>query len=213
MEKSELFEGISAAERDKLLVCFKAESAEYQNGEIICDFSCRRGLIGILSRGRAFTSRIDAGGNRTILEMLPEGSIFGETIAFAPGGDDVAVIAAASAAVTFIEYNHITKRCSNACAYHSRLVENMLKLISEKSMRLSERVEILSRRTIREKALAYFRGLTLKRGGGFVKLPFSVTTLSEYLCVDRSALSRELKKLKQEGEIELSGGMLRLPKP
>ena len=103
----------------------------------------------------------------------------------------------------YIDYEHIVKRCPNACAHHSTVVSNLVRLMSEKTQALSEHLEILSRRSTREKLLAYFRLLAAKNKSSYFTLPFSQTSLAEYICVDRSAMVRELGRMSDEGLIEM----------
>ena len=95
----------------------------------------------------------------------------------------------------------VTKRCEKACAHHTRVVENMFQLVAEKATSLYERVEVLSRRSIRDKLLCYFSLLAAKSGGEIL-LPFSLSALADYISADRSAMMRELKKLKEEGVVQ-----------
>ena len=101
--------------------------------------------------------------------------------------------------VLMIDYEHIVKRCPKACAHHSTVVANLVKLMSEKTQALSEHLEILSRRTTREKLTAYFSLLAAKNKSAYFTLPFSQTSLADYICVDRSALSAQLSRLRREG--------------
>ena len=107
--------------------------------------------------------------------------------------------------VVFIDYPHILKRCENACLHHSMLVQNMLRLMGGKAQGLSARVDVLSRRSIREKLLCYFRQMAEKEAGNTFTLPFSLSTLADYIATDRSAMMRELKRLKEE-EVIVSDG-------
>ena len=101
----------------------------------------------------------------------------------------------------FIDYAHILKRCENACTHHSLLVQNMLRLMADKAQALSMRVDVLSRRSIREKLLCYFRQLADSGGKNTFTLPFSLSTLADYIATDRSAMMRELKRLREEGTV------------
>lgn len=106
------------------------------------------------------------------------------------------------------------KRCPKACAHHSTVVSNLVKLMSEKTQALSEHLEILSRRTTREKLTAYFSMLAAKNKSLYFTLPFSQTSLADYICVDRSAMVRELKRMSDEGMIEIERRnvkLIRLP--
>ena len=86
----------------------------------------------------------------------------------------------------------------------------MLRLMSDKSQALSERVDVLSRRSIREKLLCYFRQLAGKNGGKTFTLPFSLSTLADYIATDRSAMMRELKRLREEELITSDGRRFQL---
>ena len=112
--------------------------------------------------------------------------------------------------VEFVDYSHITKRCSRACDHHSVLVQNLLRLIADKALALGERVEVLSQRSIRDKLLCYFTLQSAKNGGGTFRLPFSLSRLAEYISTDRSAMMRELKKIREEGIAEVKNGEITL---
>ena len=112
--------------------------------------------------------------------------------------------------MVFIDYHHILKRCERACTHHSLLVQNMLRLISDKAQALSERVDVLSRRSIREKLLCYFNQLAEKEGSRTFQLPFSLSMLADYIATDRSAMMRELKRLKEEGVLRSEGRRITL---
>ena len=92
-----------------------------------------------------------------------------------------------------------------ACRHHSLLVENLFRLMAEQARRLSRRVEVLSQRSIRDKLLCYFRILGLESGAETFTLPFSLSTLADYISTDRSAMMRELKKMRQDGVVAIDG--------
>ncbi|MFR3920744.1 MAG: Crp/Fnr family transcriptional regulator [Dysosmobacter welbionis] len=112
--------------------------------------------------------------------------------------------------ILFIDNSCIFKRCENACTHHSTLVYNMMNLLSNKTRSLSERVDVLSRRSIREKLLCYFRQQTEKSGEDVFTLPFSLSVLADYIATDRSAMMRELRHLKEEGVLRSEGRRITL---
>ena len=124
--------------------------------------------------------------------------------------DSLEVVCRTACDVVFIDYPHILKRCERACTHHSLLVQNMLRLISDKAQALSERVDVLSRRSIREKLLCYFNQLAEKEGSRTFQLPFSLSMLADYIATDRSAMMRELKRLKEEGVLRSEGRRITL---
>ena len=105
----------------------------------------------------------------------------------------------------FIPAYKLTDRCEKTCTHHNRMIENLFHLMTEKATALSERVEVLSRRSIRDKLLCYFTLQTARAGRGTFTLPFSLSALADYISTDRSAMMRELKKLRESGEVDVEG--------
>ena len=207
LESSPLFQDISYEEYSRLLTCFQAVQKSFRSDDLIYDFSSpQNDAVGIVERGCAALIRIDEEGVATVMEELGPGGVFGRTLAFAgASGDSLQVVCRTPCDVLFIDYPHILKRCENACNHHSVLVQNMLRLMSDKAQALSQRVDVLSRRSIREKLLCYFRQLSERAGSNTFTLPFSLSTLADYIATDRSALMRELKRLREEGAIRSDG--------
>ena len=207
LEKSPLFQDISYEEYRSLLTCFQAVQKSFRSDDLIYDFSSpKNDAVGIVERGCAALIRIDEEGVATVMEELGPGGVFGRTLAFAgSSGDSLQVVCRTPCDVLFIDYPHILKRCEHACNRHSVLVQNMLRLMSGKAQALSERVDVLSRRSIREKLLCYFRQLAESSGKNTFTLPFSLSTLADYIATDRSAMMRELKRLREEGVVSSDG--------
>jgi len=193
-----LLSGIGYSDFEKMYHCIEAKSRHYNKGDIILLAGDTVNHIGLVLNGGVKVIKEDADGNITILTELGASELFGEV--FACAGIDhspVTVQAAEKSEILFINYKKIITSCSRACDFHLRLVENMLKLIAQKSLMLNQKIEILSRRTIRDKLLLYFdiqRGMAKK-----FTIPYNREELANYLCVDRSALSNELCKMRDEG--------------
>ncbi len=207
LSKSPLFRDISYEEYCRMLTCFHAVQKSFRPDDLIYDFmSGKNDAVGIIERGKASLIRIDEAGVSTVMEEMSTGGVFGRTLAFASSNrDSLEVICRTPCDVLFIDYPHILKRCQNACAHHSMLVQNMLMLMSEKAQSLSQRVDVLSRRSIREKLLCYFHQLAEKEGKDTFELPFSLSTLADYIATDRSAMMRELKRLREDGILQSDG--------
>ena len=155
--------------------------------------------------------RIDEAGVATVLEDMGPGGVFGRHLAFAGfAADSLEVVARTACDILFIDNSCIFKRCENACTHHSTLVYNMMNLLSNKTRSLSERVDVLSRRSIREKLLCYFRQQAEKSGEDLFPLPFSLSVLADYIATDRSAMMRELRHLKEQGIVCTDGRQIRL---
>ena len=203
MEVKSIFEGISEADIEKMLKCFEARKLTFKKDRTIVTNIINVKLIGIMLSGTANMERYDYNGNRSIIEKLSPNSVFGEV--FSRLGSDISVIATSDCEVLFIEDEHIIKKCKKGCLYHNILTNNMLKLLSQKIVELNERVEILSKRSIRDKLLSYFELLASSNPKRSFLLPFTYTDLADYLSVDRSAMMREIKNLKEDGFIQTNG--------
>ena len=206
-----VFDGISVEECRRIYDCFGVQERCFKPEELIYDFDTGRHTIGLLATGSAIVERMDRRGDRTILEHLEPGGVFGEMLMFQNVlGDSVCVSCEKTCCVWFFPEEKLERRCEKNCGHHNRMIENMFRLIRDKATALSERVEVLSRRSIREKLLCYFSLQQAKCGGSFT-LPFSLSALADYISTDRSAMMRELKKLRQSGRVRIEGRKVTIP--
>ena len=198
--------GVSAEECALMEQCFGVFSQCYEVDDTIYDFGDGRNMVGVVTAGTAEVERIDERGGRTILEHLEVGSVFGELLMFERANDDsITVVCTRPCCVSFVPAAALLKRCEKACSHHTRVVENMFRLVTDKASALSERVEVLSRRSIREKLLRYFTLQSAKCGEDSFELPFSLSALADYISTDRSAMMRELKKMRDEELVAVNG--------
>ena len=211
MTDSPLLEGVSPQECQAMRACLGVYEQYFRPGDIVYDLGGGRNMLGVLTDGAAVIERVDGKGERTILEHLEPGGVFGEMMMFRSAVDNSVVVrCAAPCCVSFLRSEAVLRRCEHACACHSRLVENLFRLVTDKATSLSERVEVLSRRSIREKLLRYFELQAAKNAGGTFFLPFSLSALADYISTDRSAMMRELKKMRQEMLVTVSGRRITL---
>ena len=211
MTDSPLLEGVSPQECQAMRACLGVYEQYFRPGDIVYDLGGGRNMLGVLTDGAAVIERVDGKGERTILEHLEPGGVFGEMMMFRSSVDNSVVVrCAAPCCVSFLRSEAVLRRCEHACECHSRLVENLFRLVTDKATSLSERVEVLSRRSIREKLLRYFELQAAKNAGGTFFLPFSLSALADYISTDRSAMMRELKKMRQEMLVTVSGRRITL---
>ena len=209
--KNSLFHNISDEDQNSMMNCFESYVKKYNSGEIICFFDEDDKGIGIIESGNAQVIRCMPNGSQTILEYLTNGDIFGQLFYFYAGRENISVEAASKCTVRFIDYEHIIKRCSRACAHHSQLVHNLLCMVSEKTQSICEHLEVLSQRSIRERLISYFEILSVQNNSKTFELPFTMSSLADYLSVDRSAMSRELGKMRSEGLVKIDHKKITLP--
>ena len=208
MNEIALFNGIENKDVKSMLNCFNATTICYKNGTTIISNLANTGAIGIIYEGSANLIKIDYNGNRTIIEKLERGSIFGEV--FLPNSDELSIVATDNCTVISFDYEHITRRCKKSCPYHSKLIDNMIQILADKIVNMNNRIDILTKKTIREKLLEYFKTIEKEKLSKTFKLNLNFTELADYFGVDRSALMREIKNLKNEGFIETKGNRITL---
>ena len=160
--------------------------------------------------GEADLIRYDLNGNRTIVEHFSNNDIFGEIFYVVNTNNELFVEEKKSCTVLFFIYDDLQTKCNPHCTFHTTLSNHLSTLFLDKVIELNTRIELLSKRTIREKLLGYFNVVSSKNMGKTFQIPFSLTDLADYLSIDRSAMMRELKLLKEDGFIEKSGNRIRL---
>lgn len=195
-----LFNKISVKEQKKLLKLLETSILSYPKNTAILSV-LNENIIGIVLEGKAQIIRTDYNGNRTIIEELEEESVFGTTIS-SLSSDECEIITKENTKVLIIDYDLIIKKENTNYAYYNQFIKNLLNITTEIIEEKNDRIEILTKKSIRDKLLEYFNIYSKKHGSRIIYLPFSFTDLSDYLAVDRSAMSRELKNLKEEGFIE-----------
>lgn len=201
--KSPLFAGIDPKDMDGMLGCIGYHIRTYEKGEMIAFEEDNIDHVGLVLDGAVDMIKEDLWGNRTMLvRTYPEG-IFGET--FACGEESLAVVsfqAAQDTKVMFLSFCRVMHTCTHACQFHQTLIENMVRLIARKNRELMRKVEVVSKKTLREKILAYLSIQAQTQGAKTFEIPLGRVEWAEYLCADRSALTRELAKMKEEGLVD-----------
>ncbi len=206
-----LFDGIDPRDRAAVLGCTGYHIGTFRKGEIIAFEAEHIRHIGIPLYGSVDLIKEDVWGNKTLLLRAGKDEVFGET--FACGEDSISVVTfvvSEDAKILFIPFQRVMHSCTMACEFHHRLIENMVRIIAAKNRELMRRVEVVSKRTIREKLLAYLSLEAQRQQTRYFSIPFGRLELAEYLCVDRSALTRELAKMKAEGLIDFDRNCFRL---
>ena len=210
ISKNALFQNVSIESIEKMMPCFDMKKRNFAEKDIIPTVEGTKEYICLLLEGAVSVSRISIDGSLDLLEYMEDTGVFGDAFAFANREDEFITVCEKDCSVLFIEKGQITKRCSNACQHHTRVVENLLQLMAGKVVHLTEKVDILSHRSIRGKLMSYFRIQSTKQNNLTFELPFSLLKLANYLCIDRSAMMRELKKMKDDEMIEMEGRMVTL---
>ena len=200
---SPLFSGIQSGNLDVMLGCIGYHISRFRKGEIIAFEEENIKHVGIVLSGAVDMVKEDLWGNKTMLVRMRRNELFGET--FACGEDNMSVVnfvVAEEARILFLPFERVMNSCTNSCAFHHQLIENMVRLIANKNRDLIRKVEVISKKTLREKILAYLSIQAQAQNSRYFEIPLGRVEWAEYLCADRSALTRELTKMKEDGIIE-----------
>lgn len=190
--------------------CHRIQKKNFSKNEVITSYIKKRNQFCILVNGNADLVRYDLNGNRTIVEHFSKNDVFGEVFYTITTNNELLVEAREKCDVLFYRYNDIHNKCRNNCKFHQKLSEDLPELILSKVTDLNMRIELLTKRSTRDKLIGYFTMLSTRALNKTFSLPFSLTDLADYLSVDRSAMMRELKLLKEEGFIEKNGNKITL---
>ncbi len=190
--------------------CHKVQSRNFLKNEIITTYIAKRNQFCILKDGNADLVRYDFNGNRTIVEHFSKNDIFGEVFYTVSTNNELLVEARSNCNVLIYAYDDIHSKCRSNCKFHQELSENLPELILSKVTTLNTRIELLTKRSTRDKLIGYFSLLSSRSLNKTFSLPFSLTDLADYLSVDRSAMMREMKLLKEDGFIEKNGNKITL---
>lgn len=198
--KMPLFEDLTMDDLSSLGNCLSFRKKHYLQDEAIFLEGEKISRVGIVLSGLALILKEDLSGARVIFAEITRGQVFGEAFAFSRSQlSTISVFAAEDTEILFIDSRNLIEVCNNRCPFHTKLIRNMLRTIAEKNIIQNEKIELLSKRSIRAKILNYLQNESKKQHAAEFQISLNRQELADYLCVDRSALSAELGKLRREG--------------
>ena len=204
LARTSLFLGASEDEVRAMLRCLDARVRMYAKGECVYQMGDLVKSMGLVLEGSVRIENVDAWGNVSVLGRAAQGQVFAEAYACLPGEPLlVDVVAAEACRVLMLDVSRIVGVCSSACVHHTRLLLNLLSILSRKNLESSRRGFHTAPKTIRGKVLAYLSYLAAQQGSRCVEVPFNRQQLADYLGVDRSALSTELTRMQNDGLVEV----------
>jgi len=203
---SNLFENINEREMLKLKKILRSSSQKFKKNVNVLSNVNRDDFIALIDYGSIEIIYTDYEGSKTVIEELETGEVFG-TLTSSIKNEGISCITKEDTEITIIEYNQITNDEIIKSDFYIIFIKNLIKILTEQLNNRNIRIELLTKKTIRDKLLAYFKYINKKTGNGsnIIKMPLSYTELASYLSVDRSAMTREIKYLKDDGFIEIIG--------
>ena len=199
-----LFENINPRNIEKLKRILQANTIRYRKNVNVLSNVNREDFIAIIDSGSVQLIYNDYDGNKSIIEEITEGEIFG-SINYILQAEEITCVTKEETQITFIEYEQITNDEIIKNDYYIIFIKNLIKILGNQITSKNSRIELLTKRTTRDKILEYFKMQAQKKGSKVFTLPMTFTELANYLSVDRSAMTREIKNLKDEGFIKTNG--------
>lgn len=204
----DLFYNINPREQGKILSFFESTTLHFKKNTTILNSVKKENIIGIVIKGHIQIVKNDYNGNETIIEELFDNDLFGFTMNTLSNSEQN-IITKDDSDIIILYLDEIIEADLNSI-YYNQFLKNLLKIYYKKINNTNDRIEILTNKTIRNKLLAYFKIMSKKNKTRIIYLPYSFTDLADYIGVDRSAMYRELKNLKEEGFIEIKNKKIKL---
>lgn len=211
LKNTQLFKGASEEDIEAMLGCLQARICTYKKGEYVLREGERVERLMLLAEGELHIQRDDYWGNRSIISTVGAGEMFGEAYAAPESGQLMNdVLAVEDSTVIFLDMGKLLTVCPNGCKFHEMAIKNLFFAISEKNRKLVRKLGYISRRTTREKLMSYLSDEAKRRNSSEFSIPFNRQQLADFLSVDRSAMSNELCRLRDEGLIGFEKNRFRL---
>ncbi len=205
MNKYSILNNVNQNDFTEISLCLSAETRSFSKNDIIMRQTDENDNVGIVKKGLICLISISEDGEKSIIDYYERGSIFGK--GFTPDScvNLHYIIAKEDCEVTLFSYSRLMSCCSNNCEKHREIINT---IIINSFKRCQMHIDILTGRSIRRKLITYFRYMKELKGNDSFDIPVSLSDLADYLSVDRSAMMREIKKMKNENIIIANGGRI-----
>ena len=203
LKKTRIFRSASEFECQAMMFCFKTRFKTFNKNQHIVEQGQDMEDIVLIVKGGAIVENIDSLGDISILMRLKTGDVYGLENAYS--GEKVykdTLIATEKTLVLFMNKHRVINPCENRCKRHDIVSKHLGQIVAESNLELLDKLTHMSKKTIRDKLMSYFNSLAVKAGANYFEIPFNKTELANYLSVDRSAMSTELSRMKEDGLID-----------
>ena len=210
VKDSILIKGIKTQELSSMLGCLRGVIKKYDKGETVISEGDKLNKFGLLIEGKLQVVQYDYLGNKSVISVIEPKQIFGEAFAYVNKNSSLDVEAIEKSKVLFLDSDKLSTPCEHCCTFHKQLVKNLLFIISNKNVNLTQKIECMSKRTTKEKLLTFLSLESIKNNSKEFTILLDRQALADYLGVERSAMSAELSKLRKDGIIECEKNWFKL---
>lgn len=202
LKRTKLFHNLTDKETLSALDCLNATVKKYKKGSTLFSEGDDAKFVSVVLSGEIEVRKSDLHGNINIISRLFPCEIIGAVVSFSSDKKlPFDVVCACDTEVIWLDSKKLIAQCAKLCEFHTKIIENAIGLLADKNIQLTGKIDILTKRTIREKLLAYLHAQSKKTKNKRFAIDLSRRQLSEYLSVDRSAMIRELGKMQSENII------------
>ena len=212
IKKCKLFNRIKEDELEALLSCLNAKLIKYDKNITIFEEGKVLHSFGVVLSGKLQVVQYDFSGNRSVLNLLEPFQIFGEAFSYVGTNFPMNVETIEKSEVLIMNSTKISNPCENGCKFHKQLINNLLHILAHKNVNLTQKIECMAKRTTREKLLTFLSIEAVKNNSKEFEISYDRQGLADYLGVERSAMSAELSKLRQEGILDTKKNKFKLLK-
>ena len=210
VKDSILIKGIKTQELSSMLGCLRGVIKKYDKGETIISEGQKLNKFGLLIEGKLQIVQYDYLVNKSVISVIEPKQIFGEAFAYVNKNSSLDVETTEKSKVLFLDSDKLSTPCEHCCTFHKQLVKNLLFIISNKNVNLTQKIECMSKRTTKEKLLTFLSLESIKNNSKEFTILLDRQALADYLGVERSAMSAELSKLRKDGIIECEKNWFKL---
>ena len=203
LKQTRIFRSATEFECQAMMFCFKTRFTTFNKNQPIVEQGQNMEDLVLIVKGGVTVQNVDSLGDISIMRKLKKGDIYGlESAFFGETTYKDTLIANEKTLVLFMNKHRVINPCENRCRRHDIVSKHLAQIVAESNLELLDKLTHVSKRTIREKLLSYFSSLAAKTGSSYFEIPFNKTELAHYLSVDRSAMSTELSKMRDDGLID-----------
>lgn len=208
-----VFAGVSPEEYEDMAACGCIRRAEYRRETVIFRTGDRTDVFGVLLAGKVHVESLDLWGNRMILHSIGPGQAFAETYAFCQVPMMVDVKTVEESRVLFVDAAALLSPANRNRAWYPGMLRNLLLLSAEKNLAWSRRMFCISPKSVRTRVMTYLSAEARRLGSRKIAIPFDRQQMADYLNVERSALSKELGRMREEGILDFRKNQFSLLRP
>lgn len=203
LKATRVFSETSEFECQAMMFCFKTRFKTFKKNEQIIKQGDPIEEVVLIVKGAGIVENVDTLGNISVVMHLNAGDLYGVESAYI--GEETyndSVIATERTLVLFLNKHRLITPCSNKCKRHDIVVKFLVQMVAERNAELLNKLTHMSKKSIRDKLMSYFTSVSAKANSTYFEIPFNKTELASYLAVDRSAMSSELSRMRDDGLID-----------